>query len=506
MDAGLGDLWGLFPSFQRNTHILTNLITPKTNYPDIQTLAPLVIMHVLDPKFYFYLAKTQGYSEDMANFFIDRNITRLPPSDYVTLWRRGELSEKDLEIGLRLNQFVDKDIDLIKKVTEYFPQVQDVIRFAVREVYSPKIAEKYGQFEDFPTQFITESKKLGLSEQNAKNYWAAHWELPSISMGFEMFHRQTENPEKDVSDEIIAPNGSITHNIIGKESLAQLLRSLDVMPYWREKLIELSYSPLTRVDVRRMYGLGVINADEVFKNYLDQGYSQTNAKLMTDFTVKYESNEFDGITRATLVNGYIDGIIKLDELESYLSGIGYAEKTIQFWLSQAQYEKVMNDMKIMTDDLIERYQMGAITLEQVRTELLDMDVPSDYIESVISKIIKVKAKRTKVPSLDDLKGWLRGSLIDEKYFTEKMRLLGYKDSDIQIYLSEIAKELDTSKVKYLPFTVYVRWVENGIMSPNDFIDTLIKMGMTEKDITKLLDEMEKKQNESKEQTTTTSGS
>ena len=84
--------------------------------------------------------------------------------------------------------------------------------------------------------------KAGLPEEQARNYWAAHWELPSAQMGYAMFQRR----------------------IIDHETLVMLLKSLDIMPFWRDKLIEMSYNPLTRVDVRRMYGLGVLSEEEVY--------------------------------------------------------------------------------------------------------------------------------------------------------------------------------------------------------------------------------------------------
>lgn len=493
-EMNLGTIFGLFPAGTRSFDRISNALSPKNNFPDASVLANFVNMSYLSKKDFSTVAGLQGYSSSIQLMLLKSTEARLNALDYVTGFFRGFVSEEMLTKKLYELKFPDYEIELIKKISRYFPGVSDLVRFAVREVYTPDIVDKYQLLSDIPDSYLAESQKAGLPAEQAKNYWASHWELPSLSMGFEMFHRQTKNPDPKLSDTIKTPLGNSTYNVIGKDTLKELVKSLDISPFWREKLIEISYTNLTRVDVRRMYGLGVLDQDGVFKNYLDQGYTPENAKLMTDFTVKYESNEYDGITRASLIASYADGVITYEQLELYLRGLGYTEQNVMLWLAQAQYDKVMTDIKVMSDDIVELYQMGAYNLDQVRAELLKLDVPAIYVESVITKVIKVKAKRTKVPTLDDCKSWLKNGLIDESYFTGKLRLLGYKDQDIQIYLTEIAQNRDTSIVKYLSETVYVRWLKQGIMTANEFVETLIKKGLTEADINKLILELEESEN------------
>ncbi|GAH79863.1 unnamed protein product, partial [marine sediment metagenome] len=72
--------------------------------------------------------------------------------------------------------------------------------------------------------------KKGLSKEWSERYWAAHWNLPSPQQGFEMLHR----------------------GVINVSELNMLLRALDVMPFWRDKLTAIAFRRLTRVDIRRM--------------------------------------------------------------------------------------------------------------------------------------------------------------------------------------------------------------------------------------------------------------
>jgi len=136
---------------------------------------------------------------------------------------------------------------------------------AVREAFTPEIAARFGQYQDLPPDFVEWVGKKGLSKEWAERYWAAHWSLPSPQQGFEMLHR----------------------GVINEGDLNMLMRALDIMPFWRDKLIQIAYRPLTRVDVRRMFALGVLDVSGVRKAYTDLGYNDYNADLMTDFTIKY---------------------------------------------------------------------------------------------------------------------------------------------------------------------------------------------------------------------------
>ncbi|GAH21078.1 unnamed protein product, partial [marine sediment metagenome] len=91
--------------------------------------------------------------------------------------------------------------------------------------------------------------------------------------------------------------------------LSRLLKSLDIMPFWRDKLTEISYNPLTRVDVRRMYKLGVLDESEVKKSYLNIGYNENDAEKMTAFTKKYEGDTEKELTKSAIDKAFKNDII-----------------------------------------------------------------------------------------------------------------------------------------------------------------------------------------------------
>ncbi len=442
-----------------------------SNHPNVNpAIAELIEMrwrNLIDDGEYFTKSAQFGFSTEVAENLFEASSTLLNIQDYIALWRREVIDETDLDDKLHKMHLDSEEITQAKKVTEYFPAPPDLVRFAVREVYTPDILAKFGAMEDLPEKYLQEASKAGLTKEHASNYWAAHWELPSAQMGFQMLHRR----------------------IINEDTLKMLLRSLDVMPFWRDGLIKLSYNPLTRVDVRRMYRLGVLDEDQVSSAYLDRGYSPENAQLMTEFTVAFEADELTGITRASVMSSHKKGLITDDQLKTYLKGFGYQPPVVDFWFSIASYEKEMQAIEIVVDEIKNRYLSGMLTLAQARNELIKYDLPSSYISQTMGELEIKKSQKIKVPSRSDLETWLKLNLINDVEYSLRMTQLGYIRRDIEKYLAEITKELDTKKVKYLPQKTYERWYSKSIIGENRFREIMTDMNRSKPDIDNLVREL-----------------
>jgi hypothetical protein len=432
----------------------------QAEFADIVTLTDMSLKNIIPQEDYTRQSYRNGFNDEYQKAFLSNQKQHLSPFDLISLFRRGYITREKLTEYLSLNKVVGEDIEQFIKASEYFPTAPDLIRFAIREVYSPEASQKYGQFEDLPEIYLSEAQKAGLPNDQAKNYWAAHWELPSPSMGFEMLHR----------------------GVINDEDLALLLKSLDIMPYWREKLTKISYNPLTRVDVRRMYSVGVLKEPDVYSAFLDEGYSPENAKRLTDFTLKYDNPEVDSITRSAIIDSYKKDLLTKDEVAAYFKLLNYTDSVLAFWLENADYEKTVDRITSYTDDIAERYQVGDISLNEARQEVLNLNVPGSYVDSVVEKMVVLKAKRNKNPTLDDIRRWLSTGLIDEVSYVKKMRALGYKDLDIENYLAEISKTRDTSTILYLPVETYIRYVQKGIISPDRFQTILEEKSVSQDEI------------------------
>jgi hypothetical protein len=389
--------------------------TWPTNIPSINELVEMFYKKQLDPVEFNKYCNENGINTEISLKFLETAKVIIPATDAVMLWRRGEITEAQRHDIIEKLHISSETEQQIIKASEYYPTAQDLIVMAVREVFTPEIAAAYGQFEDFPPQFITEAAKIGLTEKQAKNYWAAHWELPSATQGYEMLHR----------------------GVISYEQLKTLLRAKDYMPFWREPLINIAYNVVTRVDTRRLYRTGIYDADKVYKTYLAMGYNQEDAQALTQFTIEDAVHEKTDPTKATLDKAFKDDLITLEQYQAYLKQMKYTDEPIQLYTDEVMYAKKMEAVKEIIDEMKSQYLLGIITIDTVTNVLNGMDLPANYVTNQVNKIKLALASKVKMPDKNDLITWLTKGVIDAEGFNTKMLEIGYRNEDIGLYIAQV---------------------------------------------------------------------
>jgi len=208
-------------------------------------LIQLRVKNRIDEGDFYKWSKENGFDENFADLLRLAQSQYLTGMEYVNLWRRGHITENAVDDHLKHLGLQELDVQLFKKVTEYFPLPGDLVRFAVREVYTPSVVSKFGLMADIPTKYLEEAEKAGLVEEQARNFWAAHWQLPGINQGYEMLQRGE----------------------INREELEALFVAADIMPFWREPLLNISYNPfLIRMEVKGFFKAS--DPDTEFENEL----------------------------------------------------------------------------------------------------------------------------------------------------------------------------------------------------------------------------------------------
>jgi gas vesicle protein len=449
----------------------------------IDNAAQGVFRGVMSKEAYFYNASLGGVTKERAQVNFETNRPLPTPGSIQEAFLRGEINENLHDSYMAHYGYSDKDINLIKSLYHLIPPPSDLIRMAVREAFSPDIAVKFGQYEDYPQAFTDWAAKQGIDKDWAERYWASHWDLPSPSMGFEMLHR----------------------GIIDDNELKLLLRALDVMPYWRERLIQLSYNPITRVDLRRMYKMGVLDEDDVYRGYLDIGYSPDNAQRLTEFTKRYsapedvnEQDQFRELARSTYSQAYkkkiiareeytaylttmgyhpddINLLVQLDDYQAYqtdklfdladyrkdmlklalsawakgiihdtdirsmLGDLGYDDREITLELQIVEYNRFLKLRDILLDKLHSQYVDYIIDVTDVHT-ILDMyNYSSEEIDKLMEEWEIEKSYRVKRPPLADLRRFYTQGLLTLEQYLDELRGQGYHEKYISLYQTSLAK-------------------------------------------------------------------
>lgn len=342
-------------------------------------------------------------------------VTLLDPRTLVSLKYKEYIPD-----GLYRDQFgklgfSDEITGLLEKDYLFYPAPVDFIRFAVRETFKPAVVAEYGYDNDFPDAMVPYAKKAGMSEEWLKHYWRAHWEIPSPRQGYEMLHR----------------------GVIDRDSLEGLLKIGDYAPGWIQPLIDISYNPITRVDLRRLYADGVIDESRVYKGYLDLGYSVENAGLITAWVVKSTQTDDRELTKAEILKSFRIDETSKEQAIKFLGIIGYTEEDASFVISFEEHQMYEEDRKEEIETVIAELIAGKYTVDEVKSKLGNMDVSIKQSNSLIQKAERIIRKRFTLPSKDDCLRWFKAGIIDEGVFTGKMVALHYLDEDIKKYVEEV---------------------------------------------------------------------
>lgn len=395
----------------------------KSRLLDPRDATAAIYRGIMAPEAFAEEMVRSGYSESRQAALLEVNRELLREDDLRDAFLRGELSEEDLTSKLRARGYIDADIDVLKKLHWIIPSSTDLVRMAVREVFTPEVVAKFGQMEDFPPAFAEWSRKIGLSEEWARNYWAAHWDLPSTTQAFEMYHR----------------------GVIDEAELTMLLRAMDIMPFWRDKLTAIAFRPFTRVDVRRMHKVGTLDEAAIKRAYLDIGYDEEKATAMTEFTIAYnlkttvepESEEIDW-TRTEIVDAFRRGVMSETEARDLLKELDYSEERIDFYISREELKREQ-DLK---GEYLKRYKTlyveGMIGWSDVSEGLLIKGFVATELEPLQEVWDLEKQYRIAHPSRADLDRFLKNGIIDDVIYREEMRNMGYTDQYIDWYLAAIA--------------------------------------------------------------------
>lgn len=288
----------------------------------------------------------------------------------VTMWHRGELSDSELDGLLKALDYAPTWRAKLRAIAERIPPLTDMIRFAVREVYSPAVRASLGLDSDYPANFTAEAALHGMNEERARQYWAAHWRLPSALQGYRMLWR----------------------GLITEAQLDELLRALDYPPVWRERLAAIARLVPGRVDLRRMFIADTITEADVEAGYRRLGYAPEDARTLTDFAVVEKSRAG---TRGALVplyrravvsrayREYLDYSITADRARGVMSSIGVPADDIGAILNLWALERELARTELTAAQVVKAHKRGGLTREEALRELDELGYTAEDAATLI---------------------------------------------------------------------------------------------------------------------------
>jgi len=315
--------------------------------------------------------------------------------------------------------YPDDTSDRLYKIAHFYPQPQDWIRFAVRDVFTPATVESAGLNQQFPDDIVPLAEKGGVSEEHMRMFWAAHWELPSPNMAYEMLHRGR----------------------ISLDELRQLLRAADYAPGYVEDMIAIAYSPYTRVDARRMWDLGVLDDEGFISAMKEIGYDDIHAANMLKCAYADSAEKEKDLSGSQMSHAYTLGLTSRSAYHDYLVRSGYDDSEADLIIRLTDEKKTQKVLEEFIDLKDFEFARGEISPDVYLSELSSKGIPLETGKYHLSRAIIAAEKKTKLPTKADIEKWLKGEYINTTEAERYLTSLGYKGRERSLYLHEWTSEM-----------------------------------------------------------------
>lgn len=372
--------------------------------------------------FYAHLADL-GWSEVNQADWREFIRQRLGMAEYIAWSYRDPMNPPEARAELEKMGMTNADINKLFTLAHLIPGPGDLVRFALREVWKPDMrAEQLSP--NAPGEYYDWMAKIGYSREHAESFWAAHWVLPGVRSGYEMFWRLAEFTETD---------------------LRALMTRLDILPKYHAGLIKIAHPPISRVDIRRIYRDLPAGSVDVYKRHLDLGYSPEDAELMTAWVEKEYVADITEPLKSDILGAYGDDLIGRDAAYQMLMDIGTDPWAAEVALDRKDIAKAKKLQSERIRQVKTLYVNGDYNRVDVHSALGALNLPSIRIDRLLEEWDITRIAKVARPSVAKLEGYFFRDIIDRSTFIEYLGRHKYADP----YLGWAVSDIETRKMEAL---------------------------------------------------------
>lgn len=423
---------------------------------------------------------------------------------------RNPVLEPDLK-STNLDESVFRGEDalttLVRSSAYQLPTVTDLVQFAVKEAFNFKVADRFGQYDEYPGrdsaaihagftapfktiapkianaktvgQFFTAlHESIGVTEPHMLMQWAQHWNLPAPGQVFDMFFRR----------------------IISKGELNDYLRAADYSSFWRDKLLGIQYHLPTRTDLEAMLNVGVIGERDVTEGLELLGYKPEDADNLTDMIRRriHASPMFDAIDN--VMSAYRRDEITAKEAREILLPLVRNQEYIEHELTYSNLKRQVDDKLIEATgvvrqvdeardlaklDILRGFRTGLVKA----TEAVEMLTGIGFTTQAADFLIQRETLTKEIDKRDDRLKLVRKQFIAEVITANQARQQlvgsGFDTATTEALIADMVFELDATinlankRDKHATAAQLEKWYKAGIIDTDGWLEGMYLTGATD---------------------------
>ena len=415
------------PTIQLNSRIRPALIDPTA-------MLSLFYFKEWTPELLNKQLSLHGFADLYIEDLKTVNKRRLDAPQLIPLKRRFPQFSTELDKMINSRGWHEADLDWLNAATLQFPSVQDIIRFAVREVYNEQQASFLGLDQNFPSEAEKDAERSGLSPGEFRKYWRSHWELPPATMGFEFLHRFW-NPSDPLH--------------FSENDLSQLLVALDYAPTWHKRLSAISTSLLTRVDLRRIRKAGLVDDAFMYSEARASGYDDFRAKKIVEWWNWENNQDVIDLTKSQIEKGYKTGVLKLREANDALKVAEPNEQSRQFLFALWDNDIAQKNTAAELDLIEQEYVAGQYDENTLIGKLNTLGIGKTQQATILLELDVKKRKAVKHLTRTEIETLYEHNQIDAIQAANKFEGVGYPKEEVKLLMFIVDHNAQKARAKEL---------------------------------------------------------
>jgi hypothetical protein len=204
--------------------------------------------------------------------------------------------------------------------------------------------------------------------------------------------------------------------------VSEALGQADYAPFWRQRLMAISYNPLTRVDLRRAYETDNITFERLVAGLQDRGYAPADAQSLADF---YYSATVQTMARRPIVNQWVKTGFDLKLLRKSLQLSGGREDLIDDVVEIADVRRKIAVQQECLEAIKRGYISHFLEEQEARQRLAKLGFDGPTQDEFIANWTCVRDSKSRVESASDVCTAFKVGLITAKDAVKSLRQLGY---------------------------------------------------------------------------------
>jgi hypothetical protein len=421
---------------------VTNFLMPS-NVPSVDAGTESFLRNSMDKTELDCLVRLNGHNPAWWNKIVDGRRAKLSPLELTALWRRNLITTADHSAEIRGLGYIDATSPAyFRELSRQIPFVTDLIRMMVRDAADVALVKRFGMDDGFEDKFAGQLKEWAEMQGVEEEHMKFIWRA----------HWSIPSPGQlfEMWQRQRKKGDTFDNSQLGKDVHDALVQQ-DILPFWIPRLEKISFRPLTRRDLRRAYERGALTDQQLEKGLMEQGSSDANVQILLGF---FKVLREDYLTNRPASRAYRDGGFTRKQAFNALKKPSIADTEINAALDRAKQQRQGLIARECIRGIERQFLLGEMTEGEARDALINLGHDASDADDFIVGFRCKRLSRGKTLPTSQLCGFVEDGIITSDQFFDRLVAVGHNAADaagvvkrcnLKISRSRRRKELATKK-------------------------------------------------------------